>query len=154
MDRQFCWDASRASARAWTLSRGPIGVPRVASQRFISESSRVGGGQKSGIFKRGPCGLPPASFRKIPKLFLLVLCSVRTWQPRGRERNELFGSFLPPNVLFPSAQGLTPCCAPTSGRGIKSLGYLGSVTASGFRTQKWKIQTKSSMCQKRSKSFS
>src|SRR5207247_154080 len=33
-----------------------------------------------------------AKFRK-----LFYLCSMRTWQPRGRERDELRGSFLPPN---------------------------------------------------------
>jgi hypothetical protein len=53
------------------------------------------GDQNSGNFMRGPCGCHARISAKFRKLF--CSCSMRNWQPRGRESDELRGSFLPPN---------------------------------------------------------
>jgi Protein of unknown function (DUF2971) len=64
----FCL-AARSTSREWLFND------------LFSESTRMGGGQKSGLFKLGPPGLARTHFRKIPENFF-YLCSMRTWQSR------------------------------------------------------------------------
>ena len=53
------------------------------------------GDQNSGNFMRGPRACHARISANSENFF--YLCSMRTWQSRGQETDELRGSFLPPN---------------------------------------------------------
>jgi hypothetical protein len=72
------------------LMRTSLGQPVI-----IENVSGAGGSIGVGRVARA-APLHRTHFRRIPKTFF-YLGSMRTWQPRGRERDQLRGSFLPPN---------------------------------------------------------